>query len=164
MNSRQDGFLIFDKILVDTISQDQVSREDQLRFKLNFDGDQLDDLISYNQLMQCLEDNTYTVQLENRPYKLNSIKDDRGPYTSSDPEYFGSSYNLFSEWDARDINWEPLSNIIPSDPCSCGVYANKHDLFNTQGWKLLKGHTKTVRILIRTLRKQKYRQTKTSRK
>ena len=33
---------------VNTISQDQVSREDQLRFNLKIDGDQLDDLISYN--------------------------------------------------------------------------------------------------------------------
>ena len=31
---------------VNTISQGQVSREDQLRFKLKIDGDQLDDLIS----------------------------------------------------------------------------------------------------------------------
>ena len=35
---------------VNIISQDQVSRVDQLRFKLKIDGDQLDDLISYNQL------------------------------------------------------------------------------------------------------------------
>ena len=42
---------------VNTISQDQVSREDQLRLKLKIDGDQLDHLISYNQLMEYLEDN-----------------------------------------------------------------------------------------------------------
>ena len=45
---------------VHTINQDQISREDQLRFKLRVDGDQLDDLISYNQLMEYLEDNTDT--------------------------------------------------------------------------------------------------------
>ena len=37
---------------INTISQDQVSREDQLRFKLKNDGDQLDELISYNQVME----------------------------------------------------------------------------------------------------------------
>ena len=41
---------------VKDIYQQQVSREDQLRFKLKIDGDQLDDLISYNQLMEYLED------------------------------------------------------------------------------------------------------------
>ena len=50
---------------VNTINQDQVSREDQLRFKLKIDGDQLDDLISYNQLMEYLEGNTDTGQLDN---------------------------------------------------------------------------------------------------
>ena len=50
---------------VNTISQDDVSREDQLRFKPKIDGDQLDDLISYNQLMEYLEDNTDTGQLDN---------------------------------------------------------------------------------------------------
>ena len=37
---------------VKDLYQQQVSREDQLRFKLKIDGDQLDDLISYNQLME----------------------------------------------------------------------------------------------------------------
>ena len=39
---------------VKDLCQQQVSKEDQLRFKLKIDGDQLDDLISYNQLMEYL--------------------------------------------------------------------------------------------------------------
>ena len=84
---------------VNAISQDQLSREDQLRFKLEFDGDQLDDLILYNQLMEYLEDNTDTGQLDDGLYNFKCIKDHRGPYTSSDPEYLGSSYNLLIEWE-----------------------------------------------------------------
>ena len=49
---------------VHTINQDQTSTEDQLRFKLKVDGDQLDGLISYNQLMEYLEDNTDTGKLD----------------------------------------------------------------------------------------------------
>ena len=84
---------------IPAISQDQVSREDQLRLKFTTDGDQLDDLISYNQLMEYLEDNTDTGQLGNGLYKFKCIYDHRGPYTSSDPEYLGSSYNLLIEWE-----------------------------------------------------------------
>ena len=83
---------------INTISQDWVSREDQLRFKLKIDGDQLDDLISYNQLMEYLEDNTDTGQLDNGLYKFKCIKDHRGPDTSADPECLGSRYNLLIEW------------------------------------------------------------------
>ena len=59
---------------VNIINQDQVSTEDQPRFKLKIDGDQLDDLISYNQLMEYLEDNTDTRQLDNGLYKFNGYK------------------------------------------------------------------------------------------
>ena len=83
---------------VKNLCQQQVSREDQLRFKIKIDGDQLDDLISYNQLMEYLEDKTDTGPLENGLYRFKCIKDPKGPYTSSDPEYNGSSYNLLIEW------------------------------------------------------------------
>ena len=83
---------------VNIISQDKVSRGDQLTLKIKIDGDQLDDLISYNQLMEYLEDNTDTGKLENGLYKFRCIKDHRDQYTPSDPEYIGSSYNLLFEW------------------------------------------------------------------
>ena len=57
-----------------------------------------------------------------------------------------------------------LSNIIAIDPYTCAVYAKKHDLLNTSGWKLLKRHARTARRLIRTLKTSKYRQAKESRK
>ena len=59
---------------------------------------------------------------------------------------------------------EPLCNIIASDPYTCSIYAKKHDLLNTPGWKLLKRHPRTARRLIRTLKKSKSRQAKASRK
>ena len=149
---------------VNDLCQEQVSREDQLRFKLKIDGDQLDDLISYNQLMEYLEDKTDTGPLEDGLNRFKCIKDHKGPYTSSDPGYNGSSYNLLIEWETGEQTWEPLSNIIASDPYTCAVYAKEHDLLNTPGWKLLKRHARTTRRLIRTLKKSKYRQAKASRK
>ena len=149
---------------VKDLYQQQVSREDQLRFKLKIDGDQLDDLISYNQLMEYLEDKTDTGPLEDGLYRFNCIKHHKGPYTSSDPEYNGSSYNLLIEWETGEQTWEPLSNIIASDPYTCAVYAKEHDLLNTPGWNLLKRHSRTARRLVRTLKKSKYRQARASRK
>ena len=60
--------------------------------------------------------------------------------------------------------WEPLSNIIASDPYTYAVYAKEHNLLNTPGWKLLKRHSRTARRLIRTIKKSKYRQGRASRK
>ena len=105
--------------------------------------------------MESLEDNTDTWQLENGFYKFSWIKDHRGPYKSSDPEYLGRSYNLHIEWETGEIIWEPLSNITASDPYICAFYTKKHDLLNTPGWKILKRHARTARRLMRTLKKSK---------
>ena len=149
---------------VKDLYQQQVSREDQLRFKLKIDGDQLDDLISYSQLMEYLEDKTDTGPLGDGLYRFTCIKDHKRPYTSSDPEYNGSSYNLLIEWETGEQTWEPPSNIIASDPYTYAVYAKEHNLLNTPGWKLLKRHATTARRLISTLKKSKYRQARASRK
>ena len=149
---------------VKDLYQQQVSREDQRRFKVKIDGDQRDDLISYNQLMEYQEDKTDTGPLEDGLVRFKCIKDHKGPYTSSDPEYNGSSYNLLIEWEPGEQTLEPLSNIIASDPYTCAVYAKKHNLLNTPGWKLLKRHARTARRLIRTFKKSKYRQARVSRK
>ena len=74
---------------VKDLCQQQVSREDQLRFKLKIDGDQPDDLISYNQLMEYLEDKTDTGPLEDGLHRLKCIKDHKGPYTSSEVDWGG---------------------------------------------------------------------------
>ena len=136
---------------VNTINQDQASRGDQLRFKLEIDGDQHHDLFSYNQFMEYLEDNTDTGQLENGLYKFRCVKDHRGPYNPSDPEYIGRSYNLLVEWETGEMTWDPLSNIVASDPYTCAVYAKEDDLLNTLGWKQLKRDARTARRLVRTL-------------
>ena len=149
---------------VNDLCQEQVSREDQLRFKLKIDGDQLDDLISYKQLMEYLEDKTDTGPLEDGLYRFKCIKDHKGPYTSSDPEYNGGSYNLLIEWETGEQTWEPLSNIIASDPYTCAVYAKENNLLNTPGWNFLKKHARTARRLIGILKKSKYRQARVSRR
>ena len=85
--------------------------------------------------MEYLEDNFDTRQDEDGLYKFKSIKDHRGPYTSTDLEYLGSSYNLLIDWETGKLTWEPLSNSIADDSYSCAVYAKKFDLLNTQEWK-----------------------------
>ena len=67
--------------------------KDQLRFKLKIDGDQHDDLISYNQLMEYLEDKTDTGPLEDGSYRFKCIKDHKGPYTSSEVDLGGHDPN-----------------------------------------------------------------------
>ena len=92
---------------VKDLCQQQVSKEDQLRFKLKIDGDQLDDLISYNQLMEYLEDKTDTGPLENGLYRFKCIKDHKGPYTPSEVDLGGHDPNPFhmNESLLSEVDW-----------------------------------------------------------
>ena len=63
---------------VKDLCQQQVSRENQLRFNLKIDGEQPEDLISYNQLMGYLEDKTDTGPLEDGLHRLKCIRDHKG--------------------------------------------------------------------------------------
>ena len=92
---------------VKDLCQQQVSREDQLRFKLKIDGDQPDDLISYNQLMEYLEDKTDTGPLEDGLHRLKCIKDHKGPYTSSEVDWGGRDPypNHVNESLLSEVDW-----------------------------------------------------------
>ena len=86
--------------------------------------------------MEYLEGNFDTGQHEDGLYKFKSIKDHRGPYASTDPEYLGTSYNIPIEWETGEMTWEPSSNIIADDPYTLAqysIYAKKFDLFNIPG-------------------------------
>ena len=92
---------------VKDLCQQQVSREDQLRFKLKIVGDQLDDLISYNQLMEYLEDKTNTGPLEDGFHRLKCINDHKGPYTSSEVDWGGHDPypNHVNESLLSEVDW-----------------------------------------------------------
>ena len=92
---------------VKDLCQQQVSREDQLRFKLKIDGDQPDDIISYNQLMEYLEDKTDTGPLEDGLHRLKCIKDHKGSYTSSEVDWGGHDpyNNHVNESLLSEVDW-----------------------------------------------------------
>ena len=92
---------------VKDLCQQQVSREDQLRLKLKIDGDQLDDPISYNQLMEYLEDKTDTGPLEDGLHRLKCIKDHEGPYISSEVDWGGHDPypNHVNESLLSEVDW-----------------------------------------------------------
>ena len=46
---------------------------------------------------------------EDGVFNFQSIKEHRGSYSLSDPEYLGSSHNLLIEWEHGEITWEPLT-------------------------------------------------------
>ena len=66
------------------------------------------------------------------------------------------------EWESGEVTYEPLTLISKDDPITCAVYAKKHDLLDTTGWKHLKRYAKTSKRLIRAVKQSRIRQVRAS--
>ena len=73
-----------------------------------------------------------------------------------------SKYNVMVEWESGEVTYEPLTLISKDDPITCAVYAKKHDLLDTTGWKHLKRYAKTSKRLIRAVKQSRIRQVRAS--
>ena len=82
----------------------------------------------------------------------------QGPLTKEDPHYKGSPCNVMIKWDTGETSYEPLSLIVQDDPITYAIYAKKHSLLNTPGWKHLKRNVETSRRLLRAAKQFKIRQ------
>ena len=66
------------------------------------------------------------------------------------------------EWESGEVTYEPLTHISKDDPITRAVYAKKHDLLDTTGWKHLKRYAKTSKRLIRAVKQSRIRQVRAS--
>ena len=96
--------------------------------------------------------------MEDSYWSFKDIIAHQGPLTKEDPHYKGSSYNVMIKWDTGETSYESLSLVVEDDPLSCAVYAKRHGLLNTPGWKHLKKYVRTNRRLLRAAKQSKIRQ------
>ena len=66
------------------------------------------------------------------------------------------------KWESGEVTYEPLALISKDDPITCAVYAKKHDLLDTTGWKHLKRYAKTSNKLIRAVKQSRIHQVRAS--
>ena len=109
-----------------------------LKFKLKINKDQAEEIMSYNQLMDYIQKGTDAEEDPDSLFKFRDIVAHQGPLESTDPNHNGSKYNVMVEWESGEVTYEPLTLISKDDPITCAVYAKKHDLLDTTGWKHLK--------------------------
>ena len=131
---------------------------EDIKFKLKTNKDQTEEIMSYNQLMDYIQKGTDPDSL----FRFRDIVAHQGPLESTDPKHKGSKYNVMVEWESGEVTYEPLTLISKDDPITCAVYAKKHDLLDTTGWKHLKRYAKTSKRLIRALKQSRIRQVRAS--
>ena len=135
---------------------------EDIKFKLKINKDQAEEIMSYNQLMDYIQKGTDGEEDPDSLYKFRDIIAHQGPLESIDPDQKGSKYNVMVEWESGEVTYEPLTLISKEDPINCAVYAKKHDLLDTTGWKHPKRHAKTSKRLIRAVKQSCIRQVRAS--
>ena len=135
---------------------------EDLIFKLKINKDQAEEIMSYNQLMDYIQKGTDAEEDPDSLFKFRDIVAHQGPLESTDPNHKGSKYNVMVEWESGEVTYEPLTLISKDDPITCAVYAKKHDLLDTTGWKHLKRYAKTSKRLIRAVKQSRIRQVRAS--
>ena len=90
---------------------------EDIKFKLTINKDQAEEIMSYNQLMEYIQKGTDPDSL----FRFRDIVAHQGP--------------LEVEWEYGEVTNKPLTLISKDDPITCAVYAKKHDLLDTTGWK-----------------------------
>ena len=135
---------------------------EDIKFKLKINKDQAEEIMSYNQLMDYIQKGTDAEEDPDSLFKFRGIVAYQGPLESTDPNHKGNKYNVMVEWESGEVTYKPLTLISKDDPISCAVYAKKHDLLDTTGWKHLKRYAKTSKRLIRAVKQSRICQVRAS--
>ena len=135
---------------------------EDIKFNLKINKDQAEEIMSYNQLMDYIQKGTDAEEDPDSLFKFRDIVAHQGPPESTDPDHKGSKYNVMVEWESGEVTYEPLTLISKEDPITCAVYAKKHDLLDTTGWKHLKRYAKTSKRLIRAVKQSRIHQVRAS--
>ena len=134
--------------VVEIIDQENGHRVENINFILDISNGKVEELISYNQLLEHLETaQTNDLGIDQRLFKFRAIIGDQGPLPASDPDRKGSKYNVQVEWEIGEITFDPVSVIAADDPVTCAAYAKQHDLLAVEGWCRFKNLAKKDKVL-----------------
>ena len=153
------------KEVVEEIEAEDANRIPNINFILDIGEGKIEELITYNQLLDHLEqaeeeDNFMDQEL----YRFRAIIGHEGPLKATDPNWKGSKLNVQIEWETGEITFEPLSVIAADDPITCAAYAKEKNLYNLDGWKWFRHLIKKEKQLTRAIKQSKIKQVRHAKK
>ena len=140
--------------VVEIIDQDNGQRVENINFILDIGNGKVEELISYNQLLEHLENaQDHGMGMDQELYRFRVIIGHQGPLLASDPDWKGSKYNVQVEWETGEITFEPFSIISADGPVTCAAYAKENDLLALEGWRRFRNLAKKDKVLARAINK-----------
>ena len=136
--------------VVEDIEQADGERVQKLSFILGIGNGKLEEIISYNQLVDHLEapannDNEISDDL----FKLRALICHQGPLMPIDPNWKGYKYNVLVDWEAGEKTYETISVLAADVPVTCALYAKENDLLHIDGRKRFRNLAKRDKTLTR---------------
>ena len=117
------------RIIVEIIDQENSNRIENINIVLDIGKGKIEELISYNQLLDHLEtaqDNN--LGMDQELFKFRSIIGHQGPLKATDPDWMSSTYNVKVERETGEVSFEDLYVFAADNLVTCAVYAKQHDL------------------------------------
>ena len=134
--------------VIEIIDQDNGQRVENINFIFDIGNGKVEELISYNQLLEHLENaQDHDMGMDQELYRFRAIIGHQGPLLASDPDWKGSKYNVQVEWETGEITFEPLSIIAADDPVTCAAYAKENDLLALEGWHRFRALPRRIKSL-----------------
>ena len=149
--------------VLEIIDQENGHRVENINFILDIGNGKVEELISYSQLLEHLENaQDNDMDMDQELFKFRSIIRHQGPLAASDPDWKGSKYNVQAEWETGEITYEPLSMIAADDLVTFAAYAKENDLLALEGWHTFRNLLKKDKVLARVIKQSKIRQVRRS--
>ena len=151
--------------MVEDIEQADGERVQKLSFILGIGNGKLEEIISYNQVVDRLEAATNDDnEISDDLFKFRALIGPQGPLKPTDPNLKGCKYNVLVDWETGEKTYEPLSVLATDDPVTCAIYANENDLLHIDGWNRFRNLAKRDKTLTRAVMQSRIRQARRAKK
>ena len=133
--------------VVEDIEQADGERVQKIIFILGIGNGKLEEIISYNQLVDHLEAAANDAnEISDDLFKLRALFGHQGTLKPTKPNWKGCKYNVLVDWVTAEKTYEPLSVLTADDPVTCALYAKENDLLHIDGWKRVRNIEKMIRL------------------
>ena len=112
--------------VVEDIEKADGERVQKLSYILGIGNGKVEELISYNQLVDHLEAAANEdSEINDDLFKFRALIGHQGPLKPTDPNWKGCKFNVLVEWETGEKTYEPLSILAAEDPVTCATYAKE---------------------------------------
>ena len=134
--------------VVEIIDQENGHRIENINFILDIGNGKVEELISYNQLLEQLKLPKTMIWVWIKSFLSSEPSlDNKVLLAATDPDWKGSKDNVQVEWETGGAALELLSVIAVDDPVTCAAYAKQHDLLALEGWHRIRSLAKKIKSL-----------------